>query len=173
MYNIKVKESQIIDKMKAGEKMSILSDSIEQFIKTMMKDYEGEVEIQRNELASYFNCAPSQINYVLATRFNLDQGYIIESKRGGGGCIRVFKIEANDDYLLNLITVRIADEISKREANALIDGLQNAKSIDQEEVDIMKAAVSDKALNIPVMVKDKVRASILKQMIIAIMKQGE
>ncbi|MEX1308356.1 MAG: CtsR family transcriptional regulator [Eubacteriales bacterium] len=153
--------------------MSILSDSIEQFIKTMMKDYEGEVEIQRNELASYFNCAPSQINYVLATRFNLDQGYIIESKRGGGGCIRVFKIEANDDYLLNLITVRIADEISKREANALIDGLQNAKSIDQEEVDIMKAAVSDKALNIPVMVKDKVRASILKQMIIAIMKQGE
>ena len=153
--------------------MSILSDSIEQFIKTMMKDYEGEVEIQRNELASYFNCAPSQINYVLATRFNLDQGYIIESKRGGGGCIRVFKVEANDDYLLNLITVRIADEISGREASALIDGLQNAKTISQEKADIMKAAVSDKALNIPVMVKDKVRASILKQMIIAIMKQGE
>ena len=153
--------------------MSILSDSIEKFIKAMMKDYEGEVEIQRNELASYFNCAPSQINYVLATRFNIDQGYIIESKRGGGGCIRVFKVEANDDYLLNLITVRIADDISSREATALIDGLLNVKTISEEKADIMKAAVSDKALSIPALVKDKVRANILKQMIIAIMKQGE
>ncbi len=153
--------------------MSILSDSIEQFIKTMMKEYEGEVEIQRNELANYFNCAPSQINYVLATRFNLDQGYIIESKRGGGGCIRVLKVEANDDYLLNLITVRIAEEISKRDAEALIDGLFNAKTISAEKAEIMKAATSDKALSIPALVKDKVRASILKQMIIAIMKQGE
>lgn len=139
----------------------------------MMKEYEGEVEIQRNELANYFNCAPSQINYVLATRFNLDQGYIIESKRGGGGCIRVLKVEANDDYLLNLITVRIEDEISSREAAALVDGLVNAKTISGEKADIMKAAVSDKALNIPALVKDKVRANILKQMIIAIMKQGE
>jgi transcriptional regulator of stress and heat shock response len=153
--------------------MSILSDSIEEFIKTMMKEYEGEVEIQRNELAHYFNCAPSQINYVLATRFNLDQGYIIESKRGGGGCIRVLKVEADDDYLLNLITVRIADEISGREAAALIDGLYNAKSISGEKADIMKAAVSDKALSMPALVKDKVRANILKQMIIAIMKQGD
>lgn len=103
----------------------------------------------------------------------MDQGYIIESKRGGGGCIKVLKIEANDDYLLNLITVRIASEISKREAVALIDGLFNAKSIGQEEANIMKAAVSDKALSIPVLVKDKVRASILKEMIIAIIKQGE
>jgi len=153
--------------------MSILSDHIEEFIKTMMKEYEGEVEIQRNELADYFNCAPSQINYVLATRFNLDQGYIIESKRGGGGCIRVLKVEANDDHLLNLVTVRITDEISKREAMALIDGLFNAKTISEDVANIMKAAVCDKALNIPAMVKDKVRANILKQMIIAIMKQGE
>ena len=153
--------------------MSILSDSIEKFIKAMMKEYEGEVEIQRNELASYFNCAPSQINYVLATRFNLDQGYIIESKRGGGGCIRVLKVSANDDHLLNLITVRIADEISKREAVALIDGLYNAQTIDEAMSEVMKAAISDKALSIPAMVKDKVRANILKEMIVAIMKQGE
>ena len=152
--------------------MSVLSDHIEKFIKSMLTEYEGTVEIQRNELAQYFKCAPSQINYVLATRFNLDQGYIIESKRGGGGCIRLIPIEADDDYLLNLITVRIADEISPRDAEALIDGLKNVNTVDQKEADIMKAAISQKALNVPAMVKDRVRANILKEMIISIMKQG-
>ena len=62
-----------------------LSDSIESFIKTLLSQDETEVELKRNELAEYFGCAPSQINYVLATRFTLDDGYIIESRRGGGG----------------------------------------------------------------------------------------
>jgi len=153
--------------------MSILSNNIEEFLKSMIMEYEGSVEIQRNELAHYFKCAPSQINYVLATRFNLDQGYIIESKRGGGGCIKVIRIDADDDYLLNLITVRITDEISLRDAHALIEGLNNAKTVSEKEANIMKAAVSAKALNIPAMVKDKVRANILKQMIVSIMKQED
>ena len=67
--------------------MAILSDSIEQFIKSLMDDYDEIIEIQRNELADYFSCAPSQINYVLATRFSPEKGYLIESRRGGGGCI--------------------------------------------------------------------------------------
>jgi transcriptional regulator of stress and heat shock response len=151
--------------------MSILSNNIEEFIKSMIMEYEGSVEIQRNELANYFHCAPSQINYVLATRFNLDQGFIIESKRGGGGCIKLIRVDADDDYLLNLITVRISDEISLREAYSLVEGLHNLKTINLREADIMKSALSAKALNIPAMIKDKVRASILKQMIISIMKQ--
>lgn len=152
--------------------MSILSDHIEAFIKSMLTEYEGSVEIQRNELAQYFKCAPSQINYVLATRFNIDQGYIIESKRGGGGCIRLIPIEADDDYLLKLVTVRISEEITLRDAEALIEGLNNANTIGIKESEIMKAAVSNKSLNVPAMVKDRVRASILKEMIISIMKLG-
>jgi transcriptional regulator CtsR len=152
--------------------MSVLSDHIEAFIKSMLTEYEGSVEIQRNELAQYFKCAPSQINYVLATRFNIDQGYIIESKRGGGGCIRLIPIEADDDYLLKLVTVRINEEISHRDAEALIVGLKNAKTISHKESEIMKAAVSAKSLSVPAMVKDRVRANILKEMIISIMKLG-
>ena len=66
-----------------------LSDSIESFIKTLITQEEPEVELKRNELAEYLGCAPSQINYVLATRFSPDHGYIIESRRGGGGYIRI------------------------------------------------------------------------------------
>ena len=64
--------------------MARLSDIIEDFIKSLLKHSEGELQLQRNELAEYFECAPSQINYVLATRFSLDRGYYIESRRGGG-----------------------------------------------------------------------------------------
>ena len=70
-----------------------LSDAIEKFIKAMLTQDEQEIELKRNELAQYFNCAPSQINYVLATRFTPDHGYIIESRRGGGGYIRIFRME--------------------------------------------------------------------------------
>ena len=69
-----------------------LSDTIEHFIKELMTQEEPEVELRRNELAEYFSCAPSQINYVLATRFTPDNGYIIESRRGGGGYIRIVRI---------------------------------------------------------------------------------
>ena len=150
--------------------MSILSDSIEQFIKTLIMEYEGSVQIQRNELASYFKCAPSQINYVLATRFNLDKGYIIESKRGGGGFIKLIPIDADDNYLYHLVKVRISDNISEREAFAIVDGLLNLKKIVFKESAMMKAAVSTRALNIPTTVKDNVRANILKEMIMTIMK---
>jgi transcriptional regulator of stress and heat shock response len=150
--------------------LSILSDSIEQFIKTLIMEYEGSVQIQRNELASYFKCAPSQINYVLATRFNLDKGYIIESKRGGGGFIKLIPIDADDNYLYHLVKVRISDNISEREAFAIVDGLLNLKKIVFKESAMMKAAVSTRALNIPTTVKDNVRANILKEMIMTIMK---
>jgi len=150
--------------------LSILSNSIEEFIKELIVEYEGGVEIQRNELATYFKCAPSQINYVLATRFNLDQGYMVESKRGGGGCIKLIPISATDDYLYDLVRVRISDEISERDAFAIIDGLKNSKKIDVAQALIMKSAVSKKAINTPMVVKDNLRASILKEMIIAIMK---
>ena len=84
-----------------------LSDAIEQFIKTMLTQEAPEVELKRNELAEYFNCAPSQINYVLATRFTPDHGYIIESRRGGGGYIRIFRMaQDTSEHLLYLLHQR-------------------------------------------------------------------
>lgn len=76
--------------------MTRLSDVIEKFIKDMIRNSEdSQLQIVRNELANYFNCSPSQINYVLTTRFTIDKGYFIENKRGGGGCIIIkhFKLE--------------------------------------------------------------------------------
>lgn len=78
-----------------------LSDTIESFIKQMLgASEENGVELKRNELAEYFGCAPSQINYVLATRFTPDHGYVVESHRGGGGCIRIVHVERDQgDFL--------------------------------------------------------------------------
>ena len=98
-----------------------LSDTIEQFIKTMLVEETQEIELKRNELAEYFNCAPSQINYVLSTRFTPDHGYIIESRRGGGGCIRIFRMkQSTGEQLLYLIHERIGDSIDAVSANHLI-----------------------------------------------------
>ena len=78
--------------------MRLLSDSIEDFIKTLMESEQNqqhEIELRRNELAEHFQCAPSQINYVLATRFTPDHGYVIESRRGGGGYIRIMRLASS------------------------------------------------------------------------------
>ena len=91
-----------------------LSDSIETFIKTLLAEDEPEVELKRNELAEYFGCAPSQINYVLATRFSPDHGYLIESRRGGGGYIRIVCIvQSGAQQLMYLINERIESQFGK------------------------------------------------------------
>lgn len=148
-----------------------LSDAIEQFIKTMLAQDEQEVELKRNELAQYFNCAPSQINYVLATRFTPDHGYIIESRRGGGGYIRIFRMEEDtSQQLLYLIHERIGDSISYLEADHLIIQLQERKLTTPTEAAIMRAAISQQALSLPVSaaMKDALRAKILKTMLLEV-----
>lgn len=152
--------------------MSVLSDTIEQFIKELMSEYEGKIELQRNELAQHFNCAPSQINYVLATRFTPDKGYIIESRRGGGGYIRVLRLSVDtSEHLFTLVTTRIGEQISERDAQDVICRLVDSGAVGRREGALMRAAVSDKALNIPAMLKDKIRAGILKQMLIVLLNK--
>jgi transcriptional regulator of stress and heat shock response len=152
--------------------MSVLSDTIEDFIKSLIGEYEGRIELQRNELAQHFNCAPSQINYVLATRFTPDRGYVIESRRGGGGYIRVVRIHVDDSNdLMNLIITRIGETISERDASDVIYRLVEADIITEKEGILIGAAVSDKALNIPAMIKDRLRANVMKQMILALMSR--
>ena len=125
--------------------MAVLSDNIEEFIKSMIGEYEGMIELQRNELAQYFNCAPSQINYVLATRFSPQKGYVTESKRGGGGYIKVMKIQAErNGTLMQVLTERLNRGIlSEREANELIKGLRSNEIIDDKQQKLMAAAVSN------------------------------
>lgn len=146
-----------------------LSDSIEQFIKTMLAQDEQEVELKRNELAEYFGCAPSQINYVLATRFTPDHGYIIESRRGGGGYIRIFRMQQDSrEQILYMLNERIGDSIDALSASHLIAQLQEREFISPKEAALMNAAISSQALSLPLSaeMKNALRAKILKSMLL-------
>lgn len=145
-----------------------LSDSIEQFIKTMLAQEEQEIELKRNELADYFGCAPSQINYVLATRFTPDHGYIIQSRRGGGGCIRIFRMQQDTGkQLVYLLNERIGDSIDVLSASHLIQQLKEREFVTADEASLMAAAVSPQSLSLPLPeeLKDALRAKILKSML--------
>ena len=75
-----------------------ISDKIEAFIMELLKEEENDwIELKRNELATVFNCVPSQINYVISTRFNANHGYVVESRRGGGGYLKIRRLNVNDD----------------------------------------------------------------------------
>ena len=182
-YNrLKVKDSQTQGEDKdewkrkgqGSDTMARLSDVIEDFIKALLSDSEGSLELQRNELASYFECAPSQINYVLATRFSVNQGYYIESRRGGGGYIRIVRLDIDkDDYLLYLLTEGIGSGLSEQSAMQIIQRMVNQEYISEKTAFLMKSAVTNKAIAIPSTIKDSIRASILKSMITAVMAFDE
>ena len=148
-----------------------LSDSIESFIKEMMTQEEPEVELKRNELAEYFNCAPSQINYVLATRFSPDHGYVTESRRGGGGYIRIVRVvRPGAQQILYLLNERIGSSITETEAVRLIIQLREQGLVTENEAAIMAAAVSAQALAVPVTegIKDAIRAREMRTMLTAL-----
>lgn len=148
-----------------------LSNMIERFIKKLLEDNdEGVIEIQRNELAEYFECAPSQINYVLTTRFTPYKGYYIESRRGGGGYIKIIKVGINDYEDINHIIVNtIGDSITKSKAYHIIDGLVEENIISVKEGNIMKAALGDRALANGAN-RNALRADILKNMLLILVK---
>ena len=153
-----------------------LSDAIEQFIKTMLTQEAPEVELKRNELAEYFNCAPSQINYVLATRVTPDHGYIIESRRGGGGYIRIFRMaQDTSEHLLYLLHQRVGDSIDALAASHLVQQLQEREVVTKGEAAMMNAALSPQALSLPLSaeMKDALRARILKNMLLEVARKGK
>lgn len=150
-----------------------LSNMIERFIKSMLEMAEDStIEIQRNELAERFDCAPSQINYVLTTRFTPYKGYYIESRRGGGGYIKIIKVGIDENEDINTIIVDIIGEsITKNKAYHIIDGLVEEEFISIKEGNIMKAAIGDRALNIEnVNSRNKLRADILKNILLILIK---
>lgn len=152
--------------------MRLLSDTIEQFIKTLMEDENREIELRRNELAEHFQCAPSQINYVLATRFTPDHGYVIESRRGGGGYIRIVRLASTSrEELLQTLYQRIGMSISTADAAKIIDHLKSEKIITSNEAQLMLAALSPQAVPLPLSMKDALCAGTLRSMILAIARR--
>lgn len=148
-----------------------LSDTIEAFIKAMMQEEQKEVELKRNELAEYFHCAPSQINYVLSTRFTPDHGYVTSSQRGGGGYIRIVKVRRDaQDQLSYLLNERIGNSIDSTSAMILCRQLAESGVISGNDASLMAAAVSPGAFSVPVPegVKDALRTKVLRAMLMAI-----
>lgn len=146
--------------------MARISDTIEIFIKEMLQSKDdNKILIQRNELADRFCCAPSQINYVLTTRFTYEKGYVIESKRGGGGCIVITKIEYNDNSeKMDIINQAIGDSITYQGTISLINHLHESNIITNRELEIIKVSINDRTLA-TVDDKNKVRAEMLKGII--------
>ena len=143
-----------------------ISDIIEKFIKDLMED-SNTVQIQRNELANLFNCAPSQINYVLTTRFSIEKGYEVQSKKGGGGYVKIDKItKLNQDQISHILHTKIDKEITYFKAKLVVKWLLDKNLINKRESKIILCAIDDKSLNLPIHgLNDIVRAKILKNMI--------
>lgn len=144
--------------------MARLSDVIEGFLKELLNQADGTIEIQRNELATYFKCVPSQINYVIGTRFTTEKGYFVESKRGGGGNITIRRISLSktSEYLMHVI-LSMGDTITQHSAEIYLNNFADYEIISKDEANLIKAGVSNKALkNVLPDKKDYVRSDILK-----------
>lgn len=153
--------------------MAQLSDNIEQFIKELMRE-DAHIELRRNELAQHFGCAPSQINYVLATRFSLDHGYIIESRRGGGGYVRIVRMQSRSEPdFLEMLLNRVGNSVDEDTANAIISNLFERKMVTENEAALMRSAVSRNALALPISAKDVLRAAVFRNMLIQVFKNLE
>ena len=153
--------------------MASISDIIENFIIKTMGD-DDSVDISRNELASFFSCAPSQINYVLETRFTVDRGFIKESHRGGGGFIKISKIRfEDDDYIKDLVLESVGDELSDKRMVQIIDRLVRENVLSQKEAQMIRICLSDDSLAMPFVMRDKVRARSFKAVLIHTLKGGD
>ena len=144
-----------------------MTDLIAGFISDALEDDGGIAELQRSELANRFGCVPSQINYVISTRFSPEHGYIVESRRGGGGYIRIRRV-STDPKLLVMHTVNtIGESVDLRSAAAMLSNLGNAGIITERTGHLMMTAIGDRALaTVPPSERGRLRANILKQLLI-------
>ena len=145
-----------------------ISDAItEEILRMLAESDENIADIQRNTLANSLGCAPSQINYVLSSRFTPEHGYIIESYRGGGGYIRIKKVIMNHTSAIMHIINSIGESIDKISARIVIENCLQSGLITEENARIMYAAMSNNVLHrVPVIYNDKLRAAILKEMLL-------
>ncbi|ADG81128.1 transcriptional repressor CtsR [Thermincola ferriacetica] len=152
--------------------MPSLVDFIEEYIKQMLQKSEV-VLIRRNELAEKFDCVPSQINYVLSTRFTIDRGYVVESRRGGGGYIKILKLNAKEkDKLLEILYKTVGNEISLAGALGLVERLFDDELITFREASMIDNVIRRVTGHDKSRKGDMFRAEILKSMLMALLKGG-
>lgn len=139
-----------------------ISDIIEAYLKQILEDSDfGMIEIQRSEVAELFHCVPSQINYVISTRFTNDHGYIVESKRGGGGYIRIRKLKLDPDHVVIQILRDREPEISQSVAEALIARLHGDNWLTRREADLLRNMLRRDVLSVELPLRDQLRARLL------------
>lgn len=143
-----------------------ISDIIEAYLKQILGE-SSQIEIRRSEIANHFDVVPSQINYVIKTRFTIQHGYLVRSKRGGGGYIRIERVNLLDNVdVLNSLIQAIGDSISERDAYDIIRTLYKEKVLTRREGDLMLVALSKQTLNVNDRnVEAQLRARILVSML--------
>lgn len=152
--------------------MSTLTGRIERYIKDLLAASDDSyVELKRNELAQIFTCVPSQINYVLETRFGDDQGYHVVSRRGAGGYFQVIRLEVSDDQELQKLISAISEkDMPYRAAEGLLDRLAEEEFLSERENMLLHAVLSPAALGNAGDGEDALRASMMKNVLITLLR---
>ena len=147
-----------------------ITDMIAASILAALEDQDGTAEIQRNELASRLGCVPSEINYVITSRFTPEQGYVVESRRGGGGYIRITRVQVTRGQLMMHVVNSIGAQIDSRSARMMVENLAYEGAIDAGSASLILCAVSDNTLKgVPHEIRDALRATLLKKMLMTLM----
>lgn len=151
-----------------------LSDLITERILSILEKEEGKAEIQRNELAAVFGCVPSQINYVLTSRFTPEQGYIVESRRGGGGYIRISRVALGRDATMMHVINSVGDTLDQATARAILVNMTHQSIIAANVSKLISSAISDQNFReMPPKIRDTIRANILKNMLLTTLMIGQ
>ncbi len=148
--------------------MSSLSKQIEEYIKALLAaEAEGVVEIQRNLLSEYFHCVPSQINYVLSTRFTPVQGYIVETRRGGGGYVRIASLQLEqDDDIQDALTEAVGNNLSQGDCEGLTEYLYQQGILTRREMLLFNSMLKDRVMTgLEKQQRDTLRASMMQHML--------
>lgn len=147
--------------------MRNISDIIETYLKQVLEISQKDIlEIKRSEIADKFQCVPSQINYVINTRFTIERGYVVESKRGGGGYIRIMKVTSQDYVqLINQLLSLIGSRVTQSMAEGVISRLMGEDVINEREAKIMMSVIDRSVIYIDLPDRDELRARILTAML--------
>ena len=150
--------------------MKNISDVIENYLKGVLEGSGSEiVEIKRSEIADKFQCVPSQINYVINTRFTIERGYVVESKRGGGGYIRIIKVKSHDQsHLIDQVLELIQPSVAQATAEDVVYRLLDEECISKREAKLMLSAMDRTTLKIALPLRDEIRGRVLTAMLLTL-----
>lgn len=146
-----------------------MSDLVAKYILEMLDEQDGSAEIQRNELAGSLGCVPSQINYVITSRFTPEQGYIVESRRGGGGFIRISRVKMDKGTALMHIINSVGQTLDKATAEIMLNNMLSRQMIELTSAKLIASALSDRALgSVTQEYRDILRADLFKNMLLTL-----